>query len=287
MSENSRSKANPDQADYWNSPSGQKWVDFQESIDDALANVMWRLLERCAPQSGEEVADIGCGTGALSLEVARRVQPGSVLGLDISDSLLAHARARQRRLGLESLTFSLGDAQTHAFEGQRYDLLLSRFGVMFFSDPSAAFANLRRALKPGGRIEMAAWSTLAENPWFSLPRKAAVERLGEPEPSDPRAPGPTAFAEVAYVEEILSSAGFQDIEVASETVILEPQAEFQEILKVICHLGPIARLMREKEGDAKDLEVITDRVAEAFSAFLHEGRLKVPARLNFLRARNG
>ena len=133
-----------------------------------------------------------------------------MLGIDLSHPMLGLARARAQADGVANLALEIADGQSHAFEPGAVDLLQSRFGVMFFENPMAAFANLLTALRPGGRLGFVCWGGLADNPWFYIPRTAAIRHLGEPEAMPPRAPGPMAFADAGYVTEILSGAGFQE-----------------------------------------------------------------------------
>jgi SAM-dependent methyltransferase len=199
--------ANAEQAAYWTARSEQ-WVTHQAALDARLAPVGEQLLTRAAPRPGERVVDVGCGTGATTLAVAEKVGTrGSVLAVDISEPMLAIARRRSTERGHGHVRFLHGDAQSHDFEPKAYDLVLSRFGVMFFSDPVAAFANLMSALRPGGRLAFVCWAPLEDNPWFKEPLAAGIRWLGPPEPQPPRAPGPLALAETGYIEEILRDAG--------------------------------------------------------------------------------
>ena len=280
-----RDQPNADQAEYWNSDNGQTWVTHQDGLDKALDNPGMRLLERAAPCAGEHVLDIGCGAGATAFFAAERVgADGRITGLDISEVLLSHARGRNR---FETVEFLLADAQTHPFTPDSYDLVISRFGVMFFGDPVAAFTNLKTALKPGGRLHAVAWAPMAANPWFKAPLDFAVARYGPPEPAPPRAPGPMAFQETAYVEEILEAAGFQEIAVEIEDVPLIYKGALEEAAALASQVGPAARLMKAAGGGAQDIAAITQQVAEAFRPFIKEGVVQVPAQFNFLSAIKG
>jgi SAM-dependent methyltransferase len=175
-------------------------VELQESLDNLLSGVLDHLLETAGVEPRQSVLDIGCGTGASVLALCERVGPdGMVEGLDISSQMLARARQRAQDAGLRNARLTLADAQVHPFERQLYDQVVSRFGVMFFSDTVAAFANIANAVKPGGRMTLASWGPLQENPWFSIPRAAAIAQLGEVPPVDPNAPGPMAFHDTERV----------------------------------------------------------------------------------------
>lgn len=191
---------------YWNGPGGQRWLAHQPMQETLLAPVAELLLERSSARDGEVVLDIGCGAGATSIALARRVAPnGRVVGVDASAPLLE--RARQLAPPGLPVAFMLGDATVYPFEPGRADLLFSRFGVMFFADPARSFANMRGGLRPGARLTFACWREPRENPWLMLPLQAAyrhVPRLPEVGPEDP---GPFSFASERRVRGILERAG--------------------------------------------------------------------------------
>jgi SAM-dependent methyltransferase len=201
--------ANREQIEYWNGPRGATWVVEQEMRDRALAPFSDATLDAAQVVAGERAIDVGCGCGANSLELGRLVGPrGAVLGIDISEPMLA--RARERATGLAQVRFERADASVYPFAGDAA-LLFSRFGVMFFEDPFAAFQNLRKALAPGGRIAFACWRRLDENEWMALPFGAVKKALSLPSPQvPPDAPGPLAFADPNRIRRILDGAGFHD-----------------------------------------------------------------------------
>ncbi len=211
---------NADQIAYWNGPGGQRWSDRQEAQDILLAPVSQILIERIAAKPGDRILDIGCGCGGLSIALAGQVAPGgSVLGVDISAPMLERARA-VAPAGLPA-EFVLADATVHPFAPASFDLLVSRFGVMFFADPVASFANIRRALKPSGRVVFACWREPKANPWMIAPLQAVyrhVPKLPEMAPEDP---GPFAFASEARVARILGEAGFSDVALEAHALSLD------------------------------------------------------------------
>ncbi len=209
---------NAAQAEYWNCVAGQKWTDHQEHQDQVLSPVSERLLAAARLKPGERVIDVGCGCGATTIDFAARVPGGEVLGLDISEPMLV--RARQRAEGL-AIRFERADATVYAFEPEAADLVASRFGVMFFADPPRSFANLRKALKPGGRLAFACWREAKQNPFFILPLREAGKHAPPLPEMDPEAPGPFAFASEARVRRTLSEAGFADIAVTPHDLELD------------------------------------------------------------------
>jgi ubiquinone/menaquinone biosynthesis C-methylase UbiE len=202
---------NADQIAYWNGPAGQRWVRRQEEQDALLAPVAELLLERTAARAGEVVLDIGCGWGGIAIALAARVAPGGrVLGVDVSELMLA--RARELAPPGLPIEFVLGDASVYPFEPGKADLLVSRFGVMFFADPVRSFANMRRGLHSGARVAFACWREPHENPWLMLPLQEAyrhVPRLPDVGPEDP---GAFSFAAESRVRDILDRAGFASVQ---------------------------------------------------------------------------
>ncbi len=209
---------NADQVAFWNGVAGERWARNHAQLDQAFAPLTASLLAHAKPRPGEAAIDVGCGGGDLTLAVARELGAGGrVLAIDVSGPMLAEAKGRAEQGGpggRAPIDWALQDASTHAFATGAYDLVTSRFGVMFFADPMAAFANLRRALKPGGRLAMLCWRPMDENPWFGVPRAAVLPLVPPPEPLPPGAPGPFGFADADHVRAILAGAGFSDVRAA-------------------------------------------------------------------------
>ena len=207
--------ANTEQRDYWDGDAGRHWVAQAERYDTINRRFGELVVEALAPQPGANVLDIGCGNGAVALQVALRVgSGGSVLGLDLSGPMLAIARQRAADAGLTRARFEQGDAQVYPLPNASFDGVTSRFGVMFFNDPVAAFANLARATRQGGRLAFACWQELAANEWLMVPAGAALQHVPLPELGAPGAPGPFSFADPARVHEVLEGAGWTSVELA-------------------------------------------------------------------------
>jgi ubiquinone/menaquinone biosynthesis C-methylase UbiE len=235
---------NIDQAAYWNGPAGRRWMERQDTQDVLLAPISELAFDRAHPAKGERVVDIGCGCGATTIELARRVGPtGYILGVDVSAPMLG--RARERAPADLPLEFVLADATVHSFEPGRSDLLFSRFGVMFFADPAVSFANMRKALRTGGRLVFACWREPRENPWMMIALQEAykhVPRLPEVGADDP---GPFAFASEQRVRRILAEAGFSSIAIEACDVSLDVAfgRGLEAAVSSALEVGPVSRAL--------------------------------------------
>jgi ubiquinone/menaquinone biosynthesis C-methylase UbiE len=237
---------NAEQIEYWNVQAGPKWLAENARLDAMLAPLGIAALDRAKPGKGERVLDVGCGVGQTSLQLAARVGPtGSVLGVDISAPMLARARERARAEKLANVAFENADAQTYVFTPESVDLVFSRFGVMFFADPGAAFANIARALRPGGRLAFVCWQALAQNPWMRDSIAAIAKHVQLAAPAAPDAPGPFAFADPARVRAILERAGFRGA--AHEPLVGEITLgkTIDEALDFATEIGPAGSALRD------------------------------------------
>jgi ubiquinone/menaquinone biosynthesis C-methylase UbiE len=235
---------NTDQATYWNGPAGQRWTDRQEMQDQVLAPVSAALFDRARVTKGERVIDIGCGCGSTAIELAKRVGPGGqVTGLDISAPMLA--RARERAPAGLPLQFVLADATVHPFTPGGSDLLCSRFGVMFFADPALSFANMRKALRAGGRLAFAAWREPRKNPWMMVPLQEAYKHVPRLPEVSPEEPGPFSFAKEDRVMRILKEAGYAGIalEPVDLTLDLAAGRGLDAAVNGALSIGPVSRAL--------------------------------------------
>ncbi len=279
------SVANAAQQEYWNTVAGPRWVGLEGFVERRVQAVNDLLLARSGVAPGERVLEIGCGTGAFTVPLARAVgDHGAVLGADISSAMLTSARKRLAEAGLGNVSLVEADAQTHQFEPGRFDLITSRFGVMFFADPMAAFANLLGAARPAGRLCFACWGALEDNRHWLISYEVALRHLGPPAPKPPRAPGPMAFADPDYVRSFLGAAGFEAIEIHRETpnvVVSTPQEEAEHA----CIMGPSGRLIDEKKPDETTRQTIRREIEDAFAAHLRDGTAGLPSTVLVVTAR--
>ena len=273
---------NAAQAEYWNTGAGPTWASLQEKLDRQLAPLGRQAMAALALRAGDRILDIGCGSGDTTLDLARRVSPGGhVTGVDISRTLL-HV-AERRALGAGDVAFVEGDAQVYPFEPASFDGVFSRFGVMFFADPVAAFVNLSRALKPAGRLAFVCWRAAMENPVLVAPMMAAAQHLPTPPPPpEPGAPGPFAFADADRVRGILQAAGFTDISVAPFELPIGGGG-LEDTLELALKIGPLGSMLRENPDKR---EVVIDAVRTLLAQHQGPDGVKLPSASWIVTARN-
>ena len=234
---------NLDQAAHWNSNEQvARWVARQEQHDRMLAPFTGLLLDAAALSGGDQVLDVGCGCGTTTLTAARMVARGAATGVDLSVPMLARARERAAAAGVANVSFEHGDAQVYRFE-PAFNAVISRFGVMFFSDPAAAFANMRGATHPGGRLAFVCWQPLAANEWLSVPFAALAEHVPMPEQAEHTAPGIFALAEADRVRDLLAQAGWEQVAVTPRAVQVPVGGGVLDDAVSFVRTGPLGRSM--------------------------------------------
>jgi len=244
------SNANAEQFDVWNGMVGQKWARLQDKTDLMLNNITDALMPFAAAKPGEHALDIGCGCGTTTFRLAMSVSPnGSVAGVDISAPMLDVARARSQAMNAD-IPFIEEDASTHDFQPV-FDLVFSRFGVMFFDDPVAAFRNIRTALSPKGRLAFVCWRAFKENDWAFLPYIAVHPFLPEQPKTDPHAPGPFAFADGERVKDILTKAGFSNVKVEALDTTCSLGKTAAEAADESLNIGPVSRAANDLPEDVR------------------------------------
>ena len=275
---------NAGQSEYWNATAGPKWVEEQEHLDAQLGPLGRRMLERAGIRPGERVLDIGCGCGDLTLAIAQLTEPGgSVLGVDVSEPMLA--RARERAAALPNATFLRADAQTHPFAAGAADAAVSRFGVMFFADFAAAFANVRVALRPGGRLAFVCWQEIARNPWMLVPMQVAARLVALPPPAPPGSPGPFGLDDPDRIRRSLDAAGFSAVEIES---VDAPQnvggaRTVAEAVAFQLTTGPAAAALRDAPREVRP--ALAAALAQALAPFATEHGVVLPGAAWIVTAR--
>jgi SAM-dependent methyltransferase len=259
---------NRDQAALWNDASGKTWVELQATLDRMLQPFADRLVAGAFPGEGRWVLDIGCGAGATTLEMARRLGPkGLCLGVDISAPLVSAAKARAEAEGLEAAGFIEADAQAYRFDPGAFDAVISRFGVMFFDNPEGAFANIRKGVRPDGTLTFIAWRSPLENPFMITAVQAAAPFLPAMTPPNPNAPGQFAFADGAKVRRILEGAGWRDVDVAP--LDLPSEVPETDLMAYVTKLGPAGAALRDADEDLKAR--VTAALETAFRPYVKDG----------------
>jgi SAM-dependent methyltransferase len=275
---------NADQISYWNGPGGQRWADRQQAQDILLRPIADALIDRASPKAGERIIDVGCGSGATTIAFAQKVGPsGHVFGIDVSGPMLA--RARQSAPEELPVDFVLADATVYPFDPSSFDLLASRFGVMFFAQPALSFANMRRALRPSGRLAFACWREPRENPFFMAPLQAVYKHVPKLPQQGPEDPGPFSFASETRVHRILGEAGFIGIEMEPRNFALDVaigrglDAAVQGALEI----GPASRAL---EGHPEEVRAAAMKsIREALEPFTRGQSVPLPASIWIVTAR--
>lgn len=244
--------ANADQVAFWNGSAGERWASQQAVQDTIFVPVTELLIEHARPKPGERVIDVGCGCGDTSVVFGKQVgASGHVLGVDISEQMLA--RAREVAPPDLPVEFALADATTYPFTAGAADLLVSRFGVMFFAEPTRSFANLRKGLRRGGRMTFICWRGPKENPWLMVPLQAVYRHVPRLPPVGPEDPGPFAFASSERVERILREAGFSDIQIVPHDLSLDIAAGggFEAAVETAAIIGPANRALEDASPETR------------------------------------
>lgn len=264
---------NDEQRALWNGRAGETWVEFQALLDGLLLPFEELLAAAVANDFAGRVLDIGCGTGSTTLAAARRLAAGGeCVGIDISAPMIAAARARAEREGLAA-RFIAGDGQTHPFEPASFELLISRFGVMFFAEPEQAFLNLRRAAKKGAELRFVAWRSAAENPFMTTAERAAAPYLPDLPVRRPNAPGQFAFADAGRVTRILTESGWSEINLRPiDVTCTMPQHALQEYVTSFGPLGLVLPQVQEPTRGA-----LIETVRSAFAPYVHDSEVRFTA----------
>ena len=267
---------NADQIAYWNGPGGQHWTDRQQTQDALLATISEILIDRAKAKAGERIVDVGCGCGATAIALAEKVGPtGHVLGVDISAPMLA--RARQIAPNEVPVDFILADATVYPFVPASFDLLVSRFGVMFFAEPALSFANMRKALRPSGRLAFACWREPRDNPWLMTPLQAVYKHVPKLPQLGPEDPGPFAFASEQRVQRILSEAGFSRtaMERCDLSLDVAVGGGLDTAVETALDIGPASRALEGQPSEVR--AAATGSIREALAPFVRGQAVPLPA----------
>jgi len=265
---------NQQQIEYWNGAPGERWAGLFETTERSMTFITSALMPFAGAKPGEHVLDIGCGCGSTTIELAKVVGgTGAVVAVDVSQPMLNVARERAKQAGVQ-IQFLEADASIFPFNPE-FALVFSRFGVMFFADPESAFANIRKALRPGGRLAFVCWRALLENVWAAGPLAAARDLLPPQEAVDPYAPGPFAFADSSRLLAILGRAGFQKARADALDTLMRMGVTLDDAVLASLSIGPLSRAA--SEVDELSRARIYERVREVLAAFKTPAGIAPPA----------
>jgi SAM-dependent methyltransferase len=262
--------ANRDQTAHWNGVAGRNWVDAEGLIDRMMKPLEVLIVDAVVPGKPTTVLDVGCGTGAVTVALARRLgQESRVTAIDISEPMLAGAQARAAREGVAA-SFIRGSAETHPFDPGAYDMIVSRFGVMFFDDDIRAFRNLRRATKPGGRLCFLAWRSSSQNPFITVAERAAIPLLPNLATRKPEGPGPFNLADPDRLDGILRDSGWSGI--GLRPVDVTCSFSEKDLVQYVTRLGPIGQIFADLDEPTR--AKVIETVVPAFAPFLEGGEVR-------------
>jgi SAM-dependent methyltransferase len=266
-------EAEDEQSALWNGRAGRAWVEAQEPLDRMFEPFEKLLIDAVQVEAPERVLDVGCGTGATTLAVARRLTgAGGATGIDLSEPMLTVARARAERAGTPA-TFIRANAQDHAFEPARFDMIISRFGVMFFDDPVRAFANLRRAARAGAALRAVVWRSAGENPFMTTAEHAAAPLLPNLPPRRPGVAGQFAFADPQRVRTILAESGWREVDL--QPIDVACTLPERDLTLYVTRLGPVGQAL--SDADERTRAQITEVVRAAFAPYVHDAAVRFTA----------
>lgn len=278
---------NAEQIEYWNGDAGRRWAQEDDTMAHLLRPISEALIAYAKLDGCRNALDIGCGGGSQSVMLADELGEGAhVTGVDISQPMLAVARDKVATpgYGRATMDFVQADAATYDFTPDTFDLIFSRFGVMFFDDPESAFANIRTALKPGGRVVFCCWQPVKANDWTRIPLQAALQHVPAPSPADPDAPGPFAFSDPQRVRDILQGSGFTDIGVEPYSTALHfgKTSTLQQSVRELAMIGPVSRLLAGQEQDV--LESVFGAMEDVLAPHYRDGVLSLTGAVWFVTA---
>ena len=265
------------QRQFWSGAGGDVWVNKQREMDIMLNPLGDRVIERLDLKSDAKIIDIGCGCGATTLEIAKKITQGEILGVDISEPMLDKAAETAREMSLSNISFEVKDVQVDVMPQNYFDVAFSRFGVMFFEDPFEAFKNIHSSLKEDGLLSFVCWQNASLNPWQSLSIQVIKEFLDLPAPA-PKSPGPFAFEDKTYLEDILRKSGFKGLEILDnqEDIIMFSGKSIREACEDYLTINPVVTEML-KNSKPELTEEILEALVIKFSNFHQNDGLLFPS----------
>ena len=265
------------QKQFWSGAGGDVWVDKQREMDIMLNPLGERVIQGLDLKEETKILDIGCGCGATTLEIAKIVNQGEVIGVDISEPMLERATQTASDMALTNISYQVKDVQVDEMPNNYFDIAFSRFGVMFFEDPFEAFNNINLSLKDDGQLSFVCWQHASLNPWQSLSIQVIKEFLDLPAPP-PKSPGPFAFEDKSYIEEILNASGFRDIEIKDnqEDIVMFSGKSIREACEDYLTINPVVTEML-KNSPSELREEILEALIGKFSNYHKDDGLLFPS----------
>ena len=265
------------QKQFWSGAGGDVWVDKQREMDIMLNPLGRKAIEQLVLEEHTKILDIGCGCGATTIEIAKMIPKGHVTGLDISIPMLDRAEKFASEMSLSNIDFQVKDVQTEEISSNQYDIAFSRFGVMFFEDPYEAFKNINQSIKENGQLVFVCWQHSSLNPWQSLSLQVIKEYLDLPSPP-PKSPGPFAFEDKDYIEDILKGTDFKDISIADnqEDIVMFSGKSIREACEDYLTINPVVTEMLKNSGNELKEEILEALIAK-FSSFHNNDGLLFPS----------
>lgn len=268
--------SNEEQAEYWNGDEAVHWLEHERGYETMLLPFTDHLLRTGAVGPSDRVLDVGCGCGSTTRAAGRLAVEGRALGVDLSRQLLRRAEQRRSEEGLDNVSFEHADAQVHAFERSAFDLVISRFGVMFFADPVGAFTNIAQGLRPGGRLAVVCWAEPLDNEWITVPGAAIAKHVALPSLGDPGAPGPFSFADPARPSGILEEAGLAGIDVEELRVPIVLGTGVDDTVEFMKATGFAQRILQGT--DRPTMAQVTDELRRALEPYSKAGSVTMSSK---------
>lgn len=274
-------------SEFWNGEGGQKWLRFQKNIDNGLSHLGIKAIKAAALESGEYVLDIGCGWGNTSFEIAPHVGPfGGIKGIDISEIILKQTPTRAKLAIRLNIDFECADVQSYSFKSKSFDVVFSRFGVMFFNEPVDAFKNIRKALKPSGRMSFVCWQSIEVNEWVRLPLDIAEKYVPLIPRPNPEEPGGFSFGDPNRVKSILKKAGFVDIEITPFNTTFNVGKTVNDAVTFLSQIGPASSVLDDPDVDDIDKNLITTNLHDKLAIYKTKDGIELGAATWIVTARN-
>ena len=252
---------NVEQSEYWNEKSGPKWVKNENALNERLAILTDELISRANIEASDKVLDIGCGGGDTTFRVSKLLADGgNVVGADISHTLLNHAKSKFSNI--DAMKFVHCDAQNHSFDENYFDKVISRFGVMFFENPSEAFKNIQCSLRTNGSLNFVCWTSLVENDFLTEGMHIITKYTQKVLPEVTKDPGPFAFSDPEYVKEVLRFAGFKNIKIDKVYTSIATKDSPEHDAEILMEIGPRAKILSEEKVPSEQMSVIKNEIMQ-------------------------